>query len=177
MSRFKAAVLESCEVFVPRQFRRQSNHTILAGSEAGSSRYRDKFSCFMAPAALIIAFEQRRAAIVSYCDACIVRHGCSNMALTTFSTNVCVDVCVSCWHGDELGSHDNTNFSVLCPALINVYTSLYTVDVCWYGDELGSHVDVNNFSALCPAVINVYMYGNHAIILLHYTDIPRLAST
>ena len=144
MSRFKAAVLESREVFVPRQFCCQSNHTILAGSEAGSSHYRDKFSCFMAPAALIIAFEQQRAAIVSYCDVCIVRHGCSNMALTTFNTNVCVDVCVSCWYGDELGSHvdlnDNANFSVLCPALINVYTSLYTVDVCWYSDELKSKI-------------------------------------
>ena len=152
MSRFKAAVSESREVFLPPQFWRQSNRAILAGSEAGSSHYRDKFSYFMAPAALIIAFEQRRAAIVSYCDACIVRHGHSTMALTT-CTNVYVDVCVSCWHA---------NFSVLCPALIIVYTSLY-VDVCWYGDELGSRVDVNNFSALCPAVINVYMYGNHAI--------------
>ena len=167
MSRLtEAAVLESREVFVPRQFLSQSNRAILAGSEAGSSHYRDKFSYIMAPVALIIAFEQRRAAIVSYCDACIVRHGCSNMALTTCSTNVYVDVCVSCWHGDELGSrvdlNDNANFSVLCPALINVYTSLY-VDVCWYGGELGSQVDVNNFSALCPVVINVYMYGNHAI--------------
>ena len=43
--------------------------------------------------------------------------------------------------GDELGSHvdlnDNANFSVLCPALINVYTSLY---VCWYSDELKSKI-------------------------------------
>ena len=67
----------------------------------------------MAPVALIIAFEQWRASIVLYCDACIVRHGCSNMALTTCSTNVYVDVCVSCWHGDELGFHVDVNNFVL----------------------------------------------------------------
>ena len=68
MSRFKAAVLESREVFqvCHDNFAGpsiQANRAILAGSEAGSSHYRDKFSYFMAPVALIIAFEQRRADI------------------------------------------------------------------------------------------------------------------